>query len=249
MLLVSPDVTLGGPGSRGMTGMRTVVVPSLPAPGRADYRWSPWLLRGQRAALDLFRPDVVHVTTPDFLGHSAVWWARRRGVCSVCTYHTAFDRYPQYYNAPFARPFLQLLIGSFYNQCDLVAVPSYAAADQLIEAGVLRDKMGFFPRGVNTTLYNPNKRDPLWRRDVFGTESDDEVVILWVARIVREKGIDVFIRAMRGLFGRAAELRGTEGELPPLRLVIAGHGPDLDWLKTALSVRNSAYPLRSGCAE
>lgn len=147
VLLVSPDVTLGGPGSRGMTNMRTVIVPSLPAPGRADYRWSPWLLRKQRAALDLFRPDVVHVTTPDFLGHSAVWWAQQRGVCSVCTYHTAFDRYPQYYRAPWVRPFLQLLIGSFYNQCDLVAVPSYAAADQLVEAGVQRERMGFFPRG------------------------------------------------------------------------------------------------------
>lgn len=91
--------------------------------------------------------------------------------------------------------------------------------------------------GVNTTLYNPDKRDALWRRDVFGAE-DDEVVILWVARIVREKGIDVFIRAMRRLFRRAEEVRGTPQALPPLRLVITGHGPDLPWLQSALSVRS-----------
>lgn len=90
--------------------------------------------------------------------------------------------------------------------------------------------------GVNTTLYNPSKRDALWRRDVFGAE-DDEVVILWVARIVREKGIDVFIRAMRQLFRRAAQVQGTPQAMPPLRLVIAGSGPDLGWLQSALSVR------------
>ena len=34
--------------------------------------------------------------------------------------------------------------------------------------------MGFFPRGINATLYNPGRRSEQWRRDAFGTDDPDE---------------------------------------------------------------------------
>jgi glycosyltransferase involved in cell wall biosynthesis len=53
------------------------------------------------------------------------------------------------------------------------------------------------------------------------------VLILWVARIVREKGIDTFVRALR-LLAKDDSVRS------PWRVLIAGTGPDLPALRRAL---------------
>ena len=72
-------------------------VPHIPMPGRAEYKMAAPLQMRQRAVLETFAPHVVHVAAPDMLGHSAVRWAAESGVCSVCSYHTAYDTYLQFY--------------------------------------------------------------------------------------------------------------------------------------------------------
>ena len=227
-------------------------VPHIPMPGRGEYKMAAPLQARQRHQLETFAPHVVHVAAPDMLGHSAVRWAAENGVCSVCSYHTAYDTYLQFYRVGMlATPLRQMLQG-FYSSCDVVATPSYAAAEHLTEMGVPRERMGFFPRGVNLTQYSPKQRSLEFRANVFGVGSgttrggnrrrsktaaiagtkDGEVVILWVARIVREKGLGSFVRTAQELFRRrdSGELTG----LPPFRVVVAGDGPDLPWTRRQL---------------
>ena len=227
-------------------------VPHIPMPGRGEYKMAAPLQTRQRHQLETFAPHVVHVAAPDMLGHSAVRWAAENGVCSVCSYHTAYDTYLQFYRVGMlATPLRQMLQG-FYSSCDVVATPSYAAAEHLTEMGVPRERMGFFPRGVNLTQYSPKQRSLEFRANVFGVGSgttrganrrrsktaaiagtkDGEVVILWVARIVREKGLGSFVRTAQELFRRrdSGELTG----LPPFRVVVAGDGPDLPWTRRQL---------------
>ena len=230
-------------------------VPHIPMPGRGEYKMAAPLQARQRHQLETFAPHVVHVAAPDMLGHSAVRWAAENGVCSVCSYHTAYDTYLQFYRVGMlATPLRQMLQG-FYSSCDVVATPSYAAAEHLSEMGVPRERMGFFPRGVNLTQYSPKQRSLEFRATVMGVGSgrarrgsngrrsktpktasagtkDGEVVILWVARIVREKGLGSFVRTVQELLRRrdAGELAG----LPPFRVVVAGDGPDLPWTRRQL---------------
>jgi phosphatidylinositol alpha 1,6-mannosyltransferase len=206
-------------------------VPHVAVPGRAEYKMSAPLQTAQKTILDAFDPTVIHVAAPDVLGHSAVEWARKRGACSVCSYHTAFDTYLQYYHAKLlVRPIRQML-SQFYRSCDVVATPSFAAAEHLEKMGVPFTKMGFFPRGVNDKMYNPNMRDKQYRIDKFQinpAEEQNTLVILWVARIVREKGLASFCRTIRELGS------STTSDLPPFKVVVAGDGPDLPWVRSEL---------------
>ena len=65
------------------------------------------------------------------------------------------------------------------------------------------------------------RREPGRRRDAAdaGTE-DGEVVILWVARIVREKGLGSFAKTITELL--AAKAEGSIEGLPPFRVVGRG---------------------------
>ena len=133
-------------------------VPHIPMPGRGEYKMAAPLQQRQRHQMETFAPHVVHVAAPDMLGHSAVRWAAENDVCSVCSYHTAYDTYLQYYRVGvLATPLRQMLSG-FYSSCDVVATPSYAAAEHLSEMGVPRERVGFFPRGINRTMYSPARR-------------------------------------------------------------------------------------------
>ena len=244
-------------------------VPHVPMPGRGEYKMAAPLQARQRHQIETFSPHVVHVAAPDMLGHSAVRWAAENGVCSVCSYHTAYDTYLQYYRVGVLATPLRQMLGGFYSSCDVVATPSYAAAEHLSDMGVPRERMGFFPRGINLTMYSPAQRSLEFRREVMGVQSrsssssvgsggwprraggsdqrrerrgrgddvdaadagteDGEVVILWVARIVREKGLGSFAKTITELL--AAKAEGSIEGLPPFRVVVAGEGPDLPWLR------------------
>ena len=219
-------------------------VPHVAVPGRAEYKMSAPLQTAQKTILDAFDPKVIHVAAPDVLGHSAVEWARKRGACSVCSYHTAFDTYLQYYHAKLlVRPIRQML-SQFYRSCDVVATPSFAAAEHLEKMGVPFSKLGFFPRGVNEKMYNPSMRDRQYRIDKFEIDPSREhetIVILWVARTVREKGLMAFCRTIRELDTRVNDA------LPPFKVVVAGDGPDLPMVRKELAnIKNVVILGHSG---
>lgn len=72
-----------------------VSVPSVPIPGRSEYRVALGLPRSARRRLTAFRPDLIHVAAPDLLGWGALRWAKRHFVPAVASFHTRFDTYPQ----------------------------------------------------------------------------------------------------------------------------------------------------------
>ena len=56
--------------------------------GRDEYSVGMPIGRAQQDSLRAFAPHVLHITSPDMLGFSAVSWARAAGSCSVCSFHT-----------------------------------------------------------------------------------------------------------------------------------------------------------------
>src|SRR5258708_35300119 len=74
-----------------------VSVPSVPIPGRPEYRLPVMLPQRVRRDLELFNPNIVHVSSPDIVGHRAVSWARRRRIAVAASVHTRFETYLEYY--------------------------------------------------------------------------------------------------------------------------------------------------------
>jgi len=194
-----------------------VSVPSWRMPGgRGEYRLAKGLSRETMADLAAYRPNIVHVSAPDILGHKAARWAREQGIPCIASLHTRFETYPRYYGLAFLEPPLVWLQKRFYNGVDRVMVPSPSMATLLQEWGVTT-KIGIWSRGINHERFNPGRRDNAWRR-ALGI-GDDEVAVGFLGRLVLEKGLGVYAEVVEALKSRGV----------PHRVLVIGEGPARDW--------------------
>jgi len=74
-----------------------ISVPSIPFPGRSDYRLTVGISRKGWSRLEAFEPDLVHIATPDYAGAQALKWAKSNQVPAVSSYHTHFASYLKYF--------------------------------------------------------------------------------------------------------------------------------------------------------
>lgn len=194
-----------------------VSVPALPVPGgRGEYKIALGLPRAPRADLEAFRPNLVHVAAPEFLGHAAVAWARKRGLPAVASLHTRFETYPRYYGLKFVEPWLIRRLTRFYNKFDRVVVPGNSIAE-LIKSWGVTTPIGIWSRGVDHARFNPERRDLAWRRELG--IADDVPAIGFLGRLVLEKGLDIFAEVARELTRRGV----------PHKVLVVGEGPARDW--------------------
>ncbi|MDE2303340.1 MAG: glycosyltransferase family 1 protein [Sphingomonadales bacterium] len=196
-------------------------LPSLPFPGRSEYRLPLHLGHRVRRDLARFAPNVVHVSSPDGSAHRAVSWARRRGIPVLASVHTRFDTYPRYYNMAWLEPVLTALLRRFYRRCDALVAPSESFA-QVLRAQRMNYDISLWSRGVDRAIFAPDRRDLGWRRGLG--IGDDEVAIGFVGRLVMEKGLDVFADTIDELRGRGIAHR----------VLVVGEGPARDWFEARL---------------
>jgi phosphatidylinositol alpha 1,6-mannosyltransferase len=196
-----------------------VPVPSIPMPGRPEYRIAFGLGRAATQALRDFQPDIIHVAVPDFLGQAALGFAQANDMPAVATYHTRYETYLKHYwyLAPL-EGLLTRMLRRFYGACREVYVPSDSTRDALLADG-LRDNFKPWPRGIDTVRFNPDKRSAAWRAELgIGA---DELVILHVSRLVREKRLDTLTAALKQI-------------TVPHKVVIVGDGPDRGFAEKGL---------------
>jgi len=198
-----------------------VSIPALPIPGRAEYRLGlaipPWVSRDIRR----FRPNILHVASPDIPGHRAVTMARNRDLPVIASVHTRFETYPRYYNMAFLEPVLLAALRRFYRRCDAIFAPSDSMAQLLRDQRMSYD-VGIWSRGIDREIFNPDRRDLGWRRDLG--IADDMPAIGFVGRLVMEKGLDVFSDAIDRLARRQVRHK----------VLVVGDGPARDWFEKRL---------------
>jgi glycosyltransferase involved in cell wall biosynthesis len=200
---------------------KVIGIPAIPLPGRAEYRAPLMIPPGVRQDITRFDPTILHIASPELLGHRAVTLARRRNLPVVASVHTRFETYPRYYGLTFLEPVVEALLRRLYRRCDAIFAPSESMAQLLREQRMSYD-VGIWSRGVDREIFNPNRRSLEWRRSLG--ISDEEVVIGFVGRLVMEKGLDVFADAIDQL-----ELRKVKH-----RILVIGDGPAREWFQRRL---------------
>lgn len=190
-----------------------VSVPSLPIPGRSEFRAALGLPAAIKRDLAAFRPNLVHLSTPDWLGTAALRHARSLGLPVVASFHTRFETYFEYYGLGWLRHWAWQRQRRFYLAADRVLVPNAAIEAHLAQMGIPADHIRKWGRGVDADLFSTRRRDEQWRRARGYAKSDP--VVLFFGRIVREKGVDCFLETVQ-------ELRRRGHALRPL---IVGDGP------------------------
>ena len=189
-----------------------ISVPSVSIPGRAEYRVSRGLPESLKRDIRAFNPDIVHLSAPDPLGHSAKKLARAMGVPVVASVHTRFETYFEYYGLGWVRPMGEALLRRFYAELDEVFVTSAGFGEVLRDQRLITHS-AVWSRGVDKARFHPSKRSLEFRRGLG--IGDAEPVIAFVGRLVLEKGLDTVAAAVAEL-----QARGV-----PHRLLIVGDGP------------------------
>ncbi|NIJ06507.1 glycosyltransferase involved in cell wall biosynthesis [Sphingomonas vulcanisoli] len=200
---------------------KVVGVPSMPFPGRGEYRLPVGIPFWVQRDLQDFGANIFHVASPEFLGHRAVTLARKWNIPAVASVHTRFETYMRYYNMAWIEPVVEAILRRFYRRCDAIFAPSESMAQLLREQRMSYD-VGIWTRGVDTTVFTPKARDMDWRRSI-GLD-DDMPAITFLGRLVMEKGLDVFAETIDIL-----RQRGVRN-----RVVVIGEGPAREWFERRL---------------
>jgi glycosyltransferase involved in cell wall biosynthesis len=105
---------------------------------------------------------------------------------------------------------------------DLIVTVSYAMKEELTKLGFPKDKIQVCYNGVDPQKYNPEEIDKEQIKKVreFYGIKDDELMILFIGRLVGVKGVDKLIMAMPHILQKA----------PKARLVIVGLGDLQEYL-------------------
>ena len=189
-----------------------VKTPSIKMPGRPEYRITTGFPKEAQQELETFGPDLIHIATPDILGIKVLRWAEKRNIPIVSSYHTHFSSYLKYYHLSFFVPFLWQFLRWFYGKCREVYVPADSMAEILRDKKI-KAKLRIWERGINSQLFNPEKRDMDWRRKKGF--SDNDIIVTFVSRLVWEKNLRLFAEVVN-------QLKKTHSKV---KAMVVGDGP------------------------
>ena len=209
------------------SGPSTIVsVPSIRIPRRREYRLALGLPQAQRRDLLSFKPDVLHLSAPDPLGLAALRLARNERWPVVASLHTRFETYLEHYGLGWLRPWVERRLLDFYRRADLVLSPTRCLGELLAQQG-MGSKVAVWSRGVDGIKFNPRNRDLSWRRG-RGFQ-DEDIVLLFLGRLVREKGVDLFADTVKLLRQQGIRVRALVVGDGPERRCLTDRLPDAEY--------------------
>lgn len=174
----------------------------LPWPGELSEHW-----------LDE-TPDVIHVATEGVLGFSGIRNARELEIPLVTSFHTNFHEYTKHYGVGLMKGIVEGYLRFIHNHARCNLTPDQGLIEDLKGLGF--ENPVYFGRGVDTDLFQPERRDESLRQE-WGAGPNDPVLV-HVSRVAAEKNIPVVVEGFRRI----------QKKLPAAKLVIVGDGP---WLK------------------
>ena len=203
-----------------------VVLLVAAAPGLTSYRRSKVARISPdgagsrvRAALEDFRPDLVHVTSPGRVGRKALKHSRRMRIPTVVVQQT-----------PVAGVTADYWRSKVADRADRMLVTAPWMSTELRGLGV---EAALWTPGVDGRAFTPQLRDD-WLHDSWARAKSADgarVVVGFAGSLHKRHGV-------RRLHELAA--------IPGLRLVIVGEGPQRGWLEDRLPGAKFTGPLETG---
>lgn len=175
---------------------------TIPMPGYDEIALSVTRWRAVYERIEAAGADAIHLATEGPLGIIARRWCLRHKVPFSTAYHTQF---PEYLRARLPVP-----VDVTYAILRWFHGPASACLVGTPYLKTLLEKRGFtnaqlWPKGVDTTLFHPDKREKL---------AYPGPTFLYVGRVAVEKNIEAFLRL----------------DLPGTKLIVGG-GPTLEELR------------------
>lgn len=206
----------------------TVRIPTLMAFGqKGEFRLTNPFSARFRRRLRAFKPDLIHVHHPFWLGSMGLFMGRRLKVPVIYTYHTRLEHYAHFVPLPgalFRNLISHYLIKRFSNRCQGVIVPTHSAEEYLRMIGVKTPTL-VQPTGIDVARFAQVEESALEAlRERLGVDPSSKILIS-VSRISKEKNIGFMLEAL-------AELK-AQGHAD-FHLLLIGDGPDRGAIQTKI---------------
>jgi len=184
------------------------------------------------AALNEFKPDVIHLMTEFNMGLMGLNYALKNRIPVISNYSTNFSQYTDYYKIDLLRQGISSYMEWFHNQCLLTTCPSRSAEAMLHAFGVLRTAI--FSRGIDAGRFSPLHRNDKLRCEL-GLEN--KVALLYVGRVAAEKDTDVLRDSYAAIQSNYPD---------QVRLVMVGDGPMLETCRSTFPEDTLFLGFRKG---
>lgn len=188
-----------------------ICVPSVIFPLYKEYRLPLPGMRGFAKKLDEFRPDLIHLHSPDTIAWAGLKYAKKNKIPILATHHTDFMRYLAYYHLGFAKPAIWAIARELYNKLSLVTTPSFVTADDLRSHKI--KKVMAIPWGVDFDRFNSSFRSQDWRKKIL--DGKNGCILLCTCRLTWEKDLKTLAKAYNLLRQKRDDFK----------MVLAGDGP------------------------
>jgi len=205
VMLLGPDS-----GMEEYAGAEIVGTAGLPFPFYPELKFNffrPLFMR----RLGEFRPDIIHLVDPVILGATGLAAARFFNVPLVSSYHTNLAAYCEHFGFSLLTRPMWSYNRFVHNQCAMTFCPSPSTAAMLRLEGF--EHLRIWPRGVDTSVFTPERRSAELRASWLGREAENKTVLLYVGRVSWEKNLRLLVQAYRGMSHSNTHL------------VIVGEGP------------------------
>lgn len=164
-----------------------------------------------------FKPDLIYLASPASVGFQFLVQLRQLSdpVPTLLNFQTDLSHYS---TILFPHPLddygvwlLQIVQGFLFNAAAVRTIfyPSAYVRKYMVAAGAPDNKMQHLGRGVDTSLFNPGRRDEAYRKQIA---PNGEIIFACISRIAPEKGFEFLAKA-------AIELAATG---LPFKLLIVG---------------------------
>ena len=168
--------------------------------------------------------DAIHVCSPGPVGVAGALVARAQGVPLIGSYHTELTAYTGLRSGEVRlADAMAMAVRAFYGACEVVLSPSPASDEALREIGIGPERVARWDRGVDTARFDPALRGQL--------ELRGELNVLYAGRITHEKGAELLAEAFLDAHNRD----------PRLHLVLAGGGPEQEYLRERVGERHATF--------
>ncbi|MDQ8193567.1 glycosyltransferase family 1 protein [Coraliomargarita sp. SDUM461004] len=187
------------------------IVTGLPLPGYDGLRFGLPCRRKLRTLWAAEPPDIIYAATEGPLGQSSIKAAADLKIPIVSGFHTNFHEYMKHYKLPILEKMVEGFLRKTHNKTRRTFAPSQDVIQRLQDMGIEGTRL--LGRGVDTKLFNPDKRDPQLRQR-WGVR-DDGLVALFVSRLAAEKNIPLAAQAFEQI----------KRDHPNVACVFVGDGP------------------------
>jgi glycosyltransferase involved in cell wall biosynthesis len=175
-------------------------------------------------ALEIFKPDLIHVVNPAILGLGGIYFAKTMNIPLVASYHTHLPQYLQHYGLGSLEGLLWELLKLAHNQASLNLCTSTAMVQELSNHGI--ERVDLWQRGVDTELFQPDLKSPKMRLKL-SQNNPDNPLLLYVGRVSAEKEID--------------RIKPVLEAIPEARFAIVGDGPHREALESHFAGTNTHF--------